>query len=571
MGLTRRRLLAEGTWLAAIMAAGRLPWRLRDCGASLDTEAGSAPPASPADGGVCLGRSSVSSRSLRPLLRPETLARFVDPLPIPPVLAPDGTRPDPDDPRRQIPFYRVAMREGVQSVHRDLPPTRVWGYGATLPGPTFETRSGQGILVEWANELPERHFLPIDCTLHGAHAGQPEVRTVVHVHGAKVAPKSDGYPEDWYAPGQSTVSHYPARQDAAMLWYHDHAMGIERLNLYAGLFGAFFIRDDTEDALHLPGGKYEIPLILCDRLFDDQGQLSYPISGVPDAPWVTEVRGNAVLANGKLFPYLDVEPRRYRLRIVNASNSRKFLLSRSDGEPLLAIGTDQGLLSAAVEAPSLELAPGERADLIVDFRNSAGKNVVLQSLLFELVQFRVAIAAGPAAKPVPTRLRHVASIDPASAVKTRTLVLAEREQPPTGRMLMLLGGRRWAEPVTEQPEFETTEIWSLVNTTDDVHPIHLHAVRFQILDRQPFDAEHLVATGQMRFRGKPFPPVPSEAGWKDTVRAHAGSITRIIVRFDGYPGRYVWHCHNLEHAANEMMRPFEVVARSTTPATPRKG
>lgn len=115
--------------------------------------------------------------------------------------------------------------------------------------------------------------------------------------------------------------------------------------------------------------------------------------------------------------------------------------------------------------------------------------------------------------------------------------------------------------MTERPELETTEIWSLVNTTDDVHPIHLHAVRFQVLDRQPFDAEHFVATGQMRFRGKPFPPVPSEAGWKDTVRAHAGSITRIIVRFEGYAGRYVWHCHNLEHAANEMMRPFDIVPR----------
>jgi spore coat protein A len=562
--LTRRGLLTEGTWLAALLAAGRLPWPLRDCGASPDANVSGSVTASPVvDGGVCAGRSSASAtaRSVRPLLQAEKLARFVDPLPVPPVLSPSGTRPDPEDPSRYLPYYRIAMREVTQSVHRDLPPTRVWAYGGTMPGPILETRSGQGVLVEWANELPARHFLPIDRSLHGAHADQPEVRTVVHLHGARVAPQSDGYPEDWYPPGRSAISHYPSRQDATMLWYHDHAMGIERLNQYAGLFGAFFIRDDAEEALRLPSGKYEIPLVLCDRLFDDQGQLSYPVSGAPDAPWVSEVEGNMVLANGKLFPYLDVEAQHYRLRVVNASNSRKLVLSRSDAEPLYAIGTDQGLLPAPVEVSTLELAPAERADVIVDFRNAAGTNVVLRSQMFEVVQFRVAAAAVPKPKAMPSRLRRIAPLDPASAVKTRTLTLADRTDRATGRMLMLLDGRRWAAPVTERPELDTIEIWSFVNLTDDTHPIHLHAVRFQILDRQIFESELFLTRGEMRLRGSPFPPARSEAGWKDTVRAQPGTITRIIARFEGYAGRYVWHCHNLEHAANEMMRPFEIVAR----------
>ncbi len=568
MSLTRRRLLTEGTWLAAAMAAaGRWPLRLRDCGTSPGADVSdSAPSRPPVDGGLCAGRASaaVPAQSVRPLLRPETLARFVDPLPIPRVLSPDGTRADPDDPSRQLPYYRIAMREVLQSVHRDLPPTRVWTYGGTLPGPTLETRSGQGVLIEWANELPERHFLPIDPTLHGAHGDPPEVRTVVHLHGARVSPESDGYPEDWYPPGRSTVSHYPSRQDATMLWYHDHAMGIERLNLYAGLLGAFFIRDAAEDALPLPSGSREIPLVLCDRLFDDQGQLSYPVSGTPGSPWVSEVQGHVILANGKLFPYLDVEPQRYRLRIVNASNSRKLVLSRSDAEPFHAIGTDQGLLPAPVAASTLELAAAERADLIVDFRDAAGKSVVLRSQMFEVLQFRVSATAAPKARPMPARLRRIAPIDPASAARTRTLTLTDRTDRATGRMLMLLDGRRWADPVTEQPELDTTEIWSLVNLTDDTHPIHLHAVRFQILDRQIFEAELFLAKGEMRPRGEPFPPGPSEAGWKDTVRAQPGTITRIIARFEGYAGRYVWHCHNLEHAANEMMRPFEIVARGVT-------
>ena len=163
-------------------------------------------------------------------------------------------------------------------IHRDLKPTRFWSYGDSVPGPTLEMRSGDGILVEWANELPEQHFLPIDHRLHGAEADKPQVRTVAHLHGASVPPDSDGYPEDWFRPASRVLYHYPNQQDAAMLWYHDHAMGINRLNIYAGLFGVTFVRDAVEDGLNLPQGKYEVPLTIFDRLITPEGQLYYPIS-----------------------------------------------------------------------------------------------------------------------------------------------------------------------------------------------------------------------------------------------------------------------------------------------------
>ncbi len=164
-------------------------------------------------------------------------------------------RPNPEHPSLQIPFYRLAMREMYVKVHRDLPPTRVWGFDNCSPGPTFETRSGEALLVEWANELPEKHFLPIDYNLHGAGKDKPEVRSVVHLHGGRTPAASDGYPDAWYPPGKSATYYYPNRQDAALLFYHDHAMGINRLNIYAGLLGLFVIRDAAEDALHLPAGE----------------------------------------------------------------------------------------------------------------------------------------------------------------------------------------------------------------------------------------------------------------------------------------------------------------------------
>jgi spore coat protein A len=561
MKIGRRGLLYGSTGLAAAITTGAV-WRARARGT------GSLPVPSSTRGIICNGDASpqaspVSSAAIAPVrapLHPERLARFVDPLPIPSVLAPSGSRPDPRGGRGEVPYYRVSMRAAELRVHRDLPPTPVWSYGGEVPGPTFETRSGQALMVEWANDLPARHFLPIDRTLHGAHADAPEVRAVVHVHGAKAPSESDGYPEDWLVPGSAKIALYPNEQDAATLWYHDHAMGLERLNQYAGLFGLFLVRDAIEDGLGLPDGRREVPLVLCDRLFYADGQLRYPTSSNPASPWVSEVNGDAILVNGKLTPYLDVEPRAYRFRLVNAANSRFFDLSLSNGRPFQLIGADQGLLPAPVEQTRLTLAPGERGDLVVDFGAMSGETIHLRTGVVDLLQIRVAAGGADKARPLPKVLRRIDRFKEADAVTTRTLTLGEYTDPKAPRMLMLLDDKYWRDPVSERPKLSTVEIWSLMNLTGDSHPIHLHLVRFQVLDRQLFDADEYQTSGAMHLLGPRLPPEPGERGWKDTVRAYPGAITRIAARFEGYAGKYVWHCHVLEHAANEMMRPFEVVA-----------
>jgi spore coat protein A len=495
-----------------------------------------------------------------------SLAQFVDPLPIPEVAQPIDHRPSPENASLKLPYYRVAMRQIEAKLHRDLKPTRLWAYGSNSPGPTFEARSSQGILVEWANELPTQHFLPIDHSIHGAEADKPEVRTVVHLHGAKAPADSDGYPENWYVPSKSAVYHYPNRQDAAMLWYHDHALGINRLNIFAGLFGAYLLRDDFEDSLKLPSGKYEIPLVVYDRIFDLEGQLNYPVSRNPKSPWTPEVFGDALLVNGKLFPYLEVEPRRYRFRTLNGANARFFHLSLSNGQTFHQIGTDQGLLPAPVETKRVILAPAERADLVIDFSSAAGEQIILKNDSVNVMQFRVAKAQSIGANisqdrnALPSVLRPVAKMPESSAAKTRMLTLVEVDDLAQRPVAMLLNNAHWNMPVTENPVLDSTEIWNLINTTDDSHPIHLHLVRFQILDRRSFDIAAYWTTGKLNYFGAAILPDPSEAGWKDTVRADPAMVTRIIIRFEGFTGRYVWHCHILEHEDNEMMRPYDVIA-----------
>src|SRR5262249_45597562 len=243
-----------------------------------------------AGAGVALGGSGAA------LLRPwraeaqsigGSLARFVDALPIPGVMNPSGTLDS-------VPLFKVAMRQFKQKLHRDLPPTTLWGYNSLYPGATFEARQGSPIAVRWTNDLPSRHLLPIDFTLHGDEHGTPQVRTVVHVHGAKVLPDSDGYPEAWFTRGfvrtgpffETKTYHYPNDQPATTLWYHDHALGSTRLNVYSGLAGFYLIRDSVEDTLDLPSGTYEIPLLIQDRMFDADGSLIYPVvdtGGDPDS------------------------------------------------------------------------------------------------------------------------------------------------------------------------------------------------------------------------------------------------------------------------------------------------
>jgi spore coat protein A, manganese oxidase len=500
------------------------------------------------------------ARSTIPTLDPNSLARFVDPLPLPVIAQPQGDRAMPGKPSERLPFYRVPMRAIASKLHRDLPATRLWSYGGSVPGVMFETQSDQGLLVEWANELPPKHFLPIDYSLHGAERGNPEVRGVVHLHGAKAPPESDGYPEDWYVPGQSRTYYYPNQQEPALLWYHDHAMGITRLNIYAGLLGLHVIRSQAERELQLPNGKYEVPIVLFDRHLGLDGQLNYPASADPEHSWMPEVLGEVPLVNGKIFPYLEVEPRKYRFRVLNASNGRKYRMSLPAEVEVHQIGTDQGLLPAPVAITHLLLAPAERADLIIDFAPHRGRRILFSDDAFTLMEFRVSASLVSDTSELPATLRPVPRIAESAAVKTRFLTLDEVKKGMSASDGMLLNKTHWDMPITEKPVLGTTEIWELANLTDDVHPIHLHLVRFQILDRRQFDSFQYMSTGILRYRSAATPPDANEMGWKDTVRVNAKAVTRIIVPFRGYAGRYVWHCHNLEHEDNEMMRPYEVVA-----------
>ena len=488
------------------------------------------------------------------------LAPFVDPLYVPALVQPTERRSSPAHGVVDALFLRVTMRDTVRRMHRDLAPTRTYTYGADPVGPLIQVNRDEDLLIEWRNQLPLRHFLPIDYTLHGSGRNVPESRAIVHLHGGRTPASSDGYPEDWYPAGQSRIHHYPNHQRAAALWYHDHAMGITRLNLYAGLMGMYLIRDREEDALGLPKGPYELPLMLCDRSFDSQGQLYYPVSDDPEHPWVDDAAGDAMVVNGRVQPFHRVEARLYRLRVVNSSNSRFFRLSLSNDVSFQQIGTDQGLLARPVAVHTLLLAPGERADLLVDFESSAGKDVVLRNGPLSLMQFRVQAARGTQANSIPSTLALNEPLKLGTAVRTRIHTLNQYDDPEGRSMVMLLNRTPWHMPVTEQAKLGSVEIWLLVNLTDETHPIHLHHVQFRILSRQTFDRdEYLLNHGNLRYLGEPQVVPEHESGWKDVVQCPPGAVTRILIPFEGARGRYTWHCHLLEHEANDMMRPFDIV------------
>ncbi|MCM3764476.1 multicopper oxidase family protein [Neobacillus niacini] len=514
-----------------------------------------------------------------------SLDKFVDALPLPSVIKAKGKH-------NGIPYHEVAMKQVQQKLHRDLPPTTVWGYNGLYPGPTFEVRRNHPILVKWENHLPFEHLLPVDRTVHGAEPDQPSVRTVVHLHGGRVRPENDGYPEAWFTKNFKNtgpkflheVYYYPNCQRPTTFWYHDHAVGITRLNVYAGLAGFYLIRDEAEEMLNLPRGKYEIPLVIQDRSFylsgDRQGELFYP--PLPEQPppppppnpsVVPEFFGDTALVNGKVWPFLEVEPRKYRFRLLNGSNSRFYRLRLSSGQDFVQIGTDGGFLESPVvvlNRDGLLLAPGERADVIVDFSNHAGQQIILTNdaptpfptgspdapALPEIMQFLVREKVSkPDKSEIPSTLSCIERLDP-NNVPVRQNFLLERTDE-FHRLKLLLNDMEWDElPITETPYNGTVEVWELYNLTADTHPIHLHLVQFQILNRAPITVDE---NGNVIDVGTPVDPDPNERGWKDIVRANPAEVTRIIARFGPFTGIYPWHCHILEHEDHEMMRPYEVL------------
>jgi spore coat protein A len=516
--------------------------------------------------------------------KPGSLDRYADPLPVPKRLMPLSTNGDGVQ-------YRVRMMEFKQQMHSQLPPTRLWGYEGQYPGPTIEALRGTPIAVQWENQLPAQHIFGIDSRIHGAIPPAPAVRTVPHLHGAWSRSESDGLPENWFTPGNSAVYHYPNSQQAATLWYHDHAVGITRLNVYAGLSGFFLLRDDEERAMGLPSGDYEIPLLLQDRTLDDKGQLVYsPTFDDGQRPprdwWAPELYGDLPVVNGVIYPYLQVEPRRYRLRVLNGANARffnfYFNLAKSPWDiPALVgfhqIGGDGGLLPAPAALNKLLLAPGERADVIVDFSALEGKTVTLSndapapypdwdrikphhSALNELMQFRVTLPLShqrssfslPPLRPLP----HVPD---SASIATREFILSEARDGEGRSLGERIDGKAYSDPVTESVRLGSTEKWRFFNATKYAHPMHLHSAQFRILERQGFDQSAL-RNGIKRVAGNPRQPAPNEAGWKDTAIVNPREALTILVRFDGPTGRYAFLSQLLEHADKELMRPFEIVA-----------
>ncbi|MGE5179830.1 MAG: multicopper oxidase domain-containing protein [Bacteroidota bacterium] len=500
---------------------------------------------------------------------PLVLSMYVDSLPRPIVATPiSGTAGGTAS-------YALSVTQVKQKLHRDLPATTLWGYGGMYPGPTIEASVGNPVTVTWRNDLRDstgalltQHFLPVDLCMHGPDMAGPAARTVVHLHGGHVGPESDGYPEQTILPGEGQTFHYPNTQPATTLWYHDHALGITRLNVIMGLAGFYLIRDAAEAALGLPANGYEIPIAIQDRMLKADGGISYPVT------WKEMYFGDKAVVNGKVWPYLNVNRGKYRFRLLNGSNSRIYTLHLSNGAPFVQIGSDGGLLAAPVSRDSLTIAPGERADVVVDFASySPGTEILLRNsapapypvadpqmpVLTEIMKFVVQSAAGYTA-PIPSTLASVPRIPESDAVQSRDFMLARSPAPsPCGGQFWTINGKQW-DDVTEFPVIGTAEIWRFINMSEVTHPMHLHLVEFQILDRQKFTMQDT----SIVLVGSPSPPQPYEAGWKDTAPVNPNEVVRVIARFTDFLGRYPYHCHVLEHEDHEMMRQFQVVSAPVT-------
>ena len=569
--------------------------------------------------------------------------------------------------------------------------TPVWGYGdeangATWPGRTFEVQSGQGIEVLWENNLvdsitglPSPHLLPVDTSMHWCYSlhgyetasiAANGVPIVPHLHGGHTEDIFDGNPEYFFSPNWGVTGprwvektyRYDNDQGAGTLWYHDHALGITRLNVYAGLAGFYIVRDqeDTgkpDNPLKLPAGPYELAYAIQDRMFRDTGELFYP--AYPGDPFyadfitgegavlppdlfpnggptgLAEFFGDHMVVNGKIWPKAEVEPRNYRMRLLNGTDSR-FMVVRfravaldatdftnaSDPIPFQVIGSDQGLASSATLTDTLLFEPGSRYDVVFDFNGLDGSRIIMENIGgdapfggdfgdalgpddFFADRQTDRIMAFDVVKPFDnnvkdkfnsSQIKHYAgNSNPVARVRQVALFEGMDE---FGRLQPLLGtagpafdnsgnpilgkdGSQldgaigWHEATTENPDLGDTEIWEIYNATGDAHPVHLHLVNFQILDRREFTADsieqpilqHNGAVGigfhleNIKVNKKKINLLPKdgyvENAPKDMVTALPGQVTRIKATFDR-PGRYVWHCHILSHEDHEMMRVMHV-------------
>jgi len=554
-------------------------------------------------------------------------------------------------------------------------------YSVSAPGASFEATRGVPSFVTWVNNIDNPNMFPVDPTLHWAnptdipmeeamdHAmmgmsptyppgydgtvdemtnpegwdAQSIVPAVAHLHGAEVSSWYDGGPDAWFtnsgilgptyslpdAPADlilganSVLYKYTNEQPATTLWYHDHALGITRTNVMSGLAGFYLLRDPADPiAQYLPSGKYEVPLAIQDRTFNLDGSFWFDTVGInPEHPyWTPEFFGNTVMVNGLVWPNMQVDQGLYRFRLLDGSNARFYTLSFSNGMPFTVIGTDGGYLSAPVPVTKLTIAPGERYDILVDFRGlPAGTKVILTNsakapfpnglpatgnTVGQIMQFEVTSTVAPAPSPLPVILNADLAAGfpslPAASVTNRRILTLTEVMGPGGPLEILLDGQKWSNAISEYPTYGATEEWVIVNPTADTHPIHLHLVQFQLVSRQRFDVNGYmaewsmlnmgistntmdpmmppyseepqdVASLDMYLKSSPKPAAKWEQGWKDTVQMNPGEVTIIRVKFAPINGSqlysfdptegpgYVWHCHIIDHEDNEMMRPYKVV------------
>jgi spore coat protein A len=501
--------------------------------------------------------------------------------------------------------YAFTQTEIARQLHPQLPPTPVWAYddGSGLEGQAGSfgmaviAQSGTPVEISFTHKLPETYpaWLPVDTreTPLGTR-----VRLMTHLHGGFVSAESDGNPAvtpDGFGPGEIQVVHYTnqvPQMPASLLWFHDHGLGATRLNVFAGLAAAYILRDQFDtgaepNPIGIPGGAYEIPLVIQDRRFNPDGTFFYPTSDIDGAVWIGEFFGDVMLVNGKVWPFLEVEPRLYRFRILNGCNARILTLELG-AAPMWQIGAEGGMWDIPVRIRQIVLAPAERADVLIDFRSRAGAVIPMKNLrlprplaspappLTQVMEVRVGTRVsqpGPSIIPasLPGRAANVGS-----PTATRYLTLNEIAAE-TVDWVLLLNGTDFEVPSTENPSAGTVEDWVYINLTGDTHPMHTHLVTSQVIGRTPFDADAYQAAygGQSAVPGgidpAPFaigpmePPDPTERGFKDTVKVNPGYFTTVRSRYelpDGVttPQTYVYHCHILEHEDNDMMRPFTVIA-----------
>lgn len=555
------------------------------------------------------------------ILSPEEHPKFINTIP----------HPERIDLSKKSNTIKIKMKDTVQWLglvdeHGTKIYTPVWGYQSpnckkiTYPGPTIIAKTNHSVHIQWQNKLPNHHLIAIDKSIHTAIPSHNGVPTVTHLHGGTPESASDGLPDAWFThnfrdTGADFIKktyHYDNNQiGGAALWYHDHALGFTRTNVYSGLAGFYLLRNDNEEKLIqnkvLPCKHYELEMVVQDRDFTEYGDLFLPSDpdsseNEPSPSIFPEFFGNYILVNGMTWPIWNVEPTKYRIRLLNGSDSRFYIFRFDNDMSFMQIGTDNGLLEYPVVLNSLVLAPGERADLILDFSEYKSTDIILKNFgpdePFKGFNDDDSLDDGdggslPYANPESTGLimkfsvcdksKSVSSINensrltyldeiPMPTVPTRQLVLFEGSDQ-YSRIRPILGtfdggSYTWGDPITEMISHNSVEIWEIFNTTADAHPIHIHSITFRALDRQKFDGTVIIdgtdSTGGTKqkfifndYVGPILPINANENGNKDTIIMFPGQVTRVIAKYNR-AGKFVWHCHILSHEDHEMMRPIEI-------------